>query len=134
MLCVSSIAKSVVFIKLHLLLHRRSDCRFDCAAKPIPITLSLFRLRSDSKRSPPHVEAVFAMLVFDWDGDGSPVIKSGFKYYWAVTAPFIIFVLVAWMLAILLPWKRWVVLGNGGSGEKAREERPIVGGTLKRGA
>jgi hypothetical protein len=24
------------------------------------------------------------MPVFEWDGDGAPAIKSGFKYYWAL--------------------------------------------------
>lgn len=55
-----------------------------------------------------YLQAIFAMPVFNWDGNGSPVIKTGFKYYWAVTAPLTLFVLVLWALAMLLPWKSWV--------------------------
>jgi hypothetical protein len=48
------------------------------------------------------------MPTFNWDGDGAPIIKSGFRYYWAVTVPVTILVLLVWTLARLLPKKLWV--------------------------
>ena len=45
--------------------------------------------------------------MFEWDGDGAPAIKSGFKYYWAVTIPLTILVLTLWALGMFLPWKEW---------------------------
>jgi hypothetical protein len=53
------------------------------------------------------------MPVFNWDGDGAPVIKSGFKYYWAVTIPLTILVLTAWALGMALPWKKWLAKSLG---------------------
>ena len=47
------------------------------------------------------------MQVFDWDGEGAPVIKNGFKYYWAVTIPLTILVLTIWALGMFLPWNNW---------------------------
>jgi len=48
------------------------------------------------------------MPVYDWDGDGAPSVKSGFKYYWIVAAPLTVFVLISWASAMLLPWKAWL--------------------------
>jgi Mg2+ and Co2+ transporter CorA len=59
------------------------------------------------------VAAIFAMPMFDWDGN-TPIIKPGFKYYWAVTAPLTLFVLLSWALAMLLPWKLWLSMVNRG--------------------
>jgi Mg2+ and Co2+ transporter CorA len=59
------------------------------------------------------VAAIFAMPMFDWDAN-TPTIKPGFKYYWAVTAPLTLFVLLSWALAMLLPWKLWLSMVNGG--------------------
>jgi Mg2+ and Co2+ transporter CorA len=59
------------------------------------------------------VAAIFAMPVFNWDGN-SPIIKPAFKYYWAVTGPLTLFVLLSWALAMLLPWKLWLSMVNGG--------------------
>jgi hypothetical protein len=53
------------------------------------------------------VAAIFAMPVFEWDGN-TPIIKLRFKYYWAVTVPLTLFVLLLWALAMLLPWKSWL--------------------------
>jgi hypothetical protein len=53
-------------------------------------------------------KAIFAMPVYDWDGNGVPIVKSGFKYYWAVTIPLTAVVLLSWGLAMLLPWRAWV--------------------------
>lgn len=47
------------------------------------------------------------MPVFNWDGNGAPAIKPGFKYYWAVAIPLTILVLGIWALSMLLPWKEW---------------------------
>jgi hypothetical protein len=55
------------------------------------------------------------MPTFNWDGDGVPTINSGFRYYWAVTIPVTILVLLIWTLARLLPGKSWVerlITGN----------------------
>ena len=51
--------------------------------------------------------------MFNWDGDGAPAIKSGFKYYWAVTIPVTVLVLTIWALAMFLPWKEWFGKGSG---------------------
>jgi Mg2+ and Co2+ transporter CorA len=59
------------------------------------------------------VAAIFAMPVFDWDGN-TLIVKPGFKYYWAVTAPLTLFVLLSWSLAMLLPWKSWLSTIKGG--------------------
>jgi len=48
------------------------------------------------------------MPVIDWEAEGMPVVKKGFKYYWAVTAPLTLLVLASWGLAMLLPWKKWI--------------------------
>jgi hypothetical protein len=47
------------------------------------------------------------MPTFNWDGDGSPIVKPGFRYYWVVTVLVTILVLLLWTLARLLPWKLW---------------------------
>jgi hypothetical protein len=53
-------------------------------------------------------QAVFAMPFFNWDSDGSPVVKAGFKYYWAVAIPLTVLVLVVWAAAVVLPWRKWL--------------------------
>lgn len=53
-------------------------------------------------------QAVFAMPVFNWDGEGVPVVSKGFGYYWAVTVPLTVLVLVSWGLSMLLPWRDWM--------------------------
>jgi hypothetical protein len=39
---------------------------------------------------------MFAMPVFDWDDYGAPVVRAGFEYYWAVTIPLTLVVLLSW--------------------------------------
>ena len=54
------------------------------------------------------------MPVFNWDGigDHTPVVKTAFKYYWAVTVPLTVLVFTVWAFAMLFPWRRWLaVLG-----------------------
>lgn len=53
-------------------------------------------------------QAIFAMPVFNWDDDGTPVVKEGFKYYWATAIPLTFLVLALWALAMLLPWRAWL--------------------------
>jgi hypothetical protein len=53
------------------------------------------------------------MPVFNFEGQGAPTINSGFKYYWAVSIPLRICVLVFWGLAMMLPWHRWVSTFRG---------------------
>jgi hypothetical protein len=53
-------------------------------------------------------QAIFAMPVFEWDANGAPVMKNGFRYYWAVTIPLTLLVLASWALTMLLPWKKWL--------------------------
>jgi hypothetical protein len=53
------------------------------------------------------------MPVFNWDGNGAPTIKPGFKYYLAVTIPLTILVLGAWALGTLLPCKEWFAKKTG---------------------
>jgi len=48
------------------------------------------------------------MPLFNWDGGDLPVIKNGFKYYWAIAIPLTVLVLLIWAAAMLLPWKRWI--------------------------
>jgi hypothetical protein len=47
------------------------------------------------------------MPFFDWDSDGLPFVKQGFKYYWAIAIPLTVLVLVLWSLSLLLPWSQW---------------------------
>ena len=56
------------------------------------------------------------MPVFNWDGNGTPVMKTGFGVYWIVTVPLTVFVLLVWVLAMFLPWRKWVD-GFGGRGK-----------------
>jgi hypothetical protein len=48
------------------------------------------------------------MPLFNWDGGDLPVIKKGFKYYWAIAIPLTVLVLLIWLAAMLLPWTRWI--------------------------
>jgi ABC-type microcin C transport system permease subunit YejB len=48
------------------------------------------------------------MPLFNWDGGDIPVIKKGFKYYWAIAIPLTVLVLLIWAAAMLLPWTRWI--------------------------
>ncbi|PMD67668.1 uncharacterized protein K444DRAFT_606570 [Hyaloscypha bicolor E] len=48
------------------------------------------------------------MPVLDWEAEGRPVVKKGFKYYCAVTAPLTLLVLASWGVAMLFPWKKWI--------------------------
>jgi hypothetical protein len=59
-------------------------------------------------------EAIFAMPMFNWDGNGAPIIGAGFKYYWAVTIPLTILVLATWAMGMFLPWKKWITPGIEG--------------------
>jgi hypothetical protein len=52
------------------------------------------------------LQAIFSMPVFNWDGNGAPIIGPGFKYYWAITIPSTILVLTTWAMGMFLPWKR----------------------------
>jgi hypothetical protein len=54
-------------------------------------------------------QAIFAMPVFNWNGDGAPFVKDGFKYYLAVAIPLTFLVLTLWALAMLLPWRAWLL-------------------------
>ena len=54
-------------------------------------------------------QAIFSMPVFNWDGDGAPFVKEGFKYYLAMAIPLTFLVLALWaflMLSPLLPKRR----------------------------
>jgi hypothetical protein len=53
-------------------------------------------------------QAIFAMPIFEWDANGAPVMKNGFRYYWAVTIPLTLLVLASWAMAMLLPWRKWL--------------------------
>jgi hypothetical protein len=53
-------------------------------------------------------KAIFAMPVFNWDGNGGPISNVGLKYYVAVALPLTSVVLVLWSLAMVLPWRNWL--------------------------
>ncbi|PVH75528.1 hypothetical protein DL98DRAFT_593035 [Cadophora sp. DSE1049] len=71
------------------------------------------------------IAAIFAMPLFNWDGNGMLVIKDGFRYYWATAIPLTVLVLVMCALAMLLPWRVWLrrMRDRAGSGdlESAKE-------------
>jgi hypothetical protein len=48
------------------------------------------------------------MPVFNWDGNGVPAVKTGFRYYWAVAVPLTILVLASWAIGMLVPWRAWI--------------------------
>jgi hypothetical protein len=52
---------------------------------------------------------MFAMPVFNWDSGGAPVVKVGFGYYWAVTIPLTLVVLLSWAFVMLAPWRKWLL-------------------------
>jgi hypothetical protein len=49
------------------------------------------------------------MPLFNWDDDELPILKSRFKYYWAIAIPLTIFVLLVWALAMFFPWRDWII-------------------------
>jgi hypothetical protein len=53
-------------------------------------------------------QALFAMPFFNWDGGDLPIVKDGFKYYWAIAIPLTLLVLLIWAASMLLPWRRWL--------------------------
>jgi len=48
------------------------------------------------------------MPFFNWQQGDRPVIKNGFKYYWAIAIPLTLLVLGMWAACMLLPWRRWM--------------------------
>ena len=68
-------------------------------------------------------KALFSMPMFDWDANGAPVTKPAFRYYWAITLPLTVTVLLTWSLMILLPWKRWIARWKNGKGVNDAEEK-----------
>ena len=48
------------------------------------------------------------MPLFNWDDGTKPILKSRFKYYWAIAIPLTLFVLCVWCAAMFLPWGEWV--------------------------
>ena len=53
-------------------------------------------------------QAIFAMPVIDWDSNGAATTKTGFKQYWAITAPLTLVVFMIWGTATILPWRSWL--------------------------
>jgi hypothetical protein len=56
------------------------------------------------------------MPVYNWDVNGAPMVKPGFKYYWAVTIPLTILVLMLWALAMTIRREPKTKLNKRGSG------------------
>ncbi|TGO53138.1 hypothetical protein BCON_0129g00210 [Botryotinia convoluta] len=56
--------------------------------------------------------SVFAMPVFTWTPDGSMIIQKGFGYYWAVTIPLTLIILVAWGISMVIPHRHKGVLSD----------------------
>ncbi|KAE8441435.1 hypothetical protein EG329_004961 [Mollisiaceae sp. DMI_Dod_QoI] len=54
------------------------------------------------------IAAIFSMPVFNWEGNGTPIAKPAFGYYWAIMLPLTTVVLVVWSLVTFLPWKKWI--------------------------
>jgi hypothetical protein len=73
-------------------------------------------------------QAIFAMPVFNWDGNGVPAVKAGFGYYWAVAVPLTILVLVSWTMGMLLPWKAWISNLQGSSNSPGQNIEEKTGG------
>ena len=65
------------------------------------------------------------MPVFNWDDNGVPAVKTGFRYYWAVAVPLTILVLASWAMGMLVPWKAWIskIQGNSNGLEQDVEKR-----------
>jgi len=72
------------------------------------------------------IQALFAMPFFNWEGGDLPVLKDGFKYYWAVAIPLTLLVLCVWVGSMLLPWRRWM-------GKKQRGDVEANGGDRMKG-
>ncbi|THV53732.1 hypothetical protein BGAL_0043g00180 [Botrytis galanthina] len=58
------------------------------------------------------IASVFAMPVFTWTPEGSMIIQKGFGYYWAVTIPLTLIVLMAWGVSMLIPHRHKGVLSD----------------------
>ena len=52
------------------------------------------------------------MPVFNWDGNGAPFLKEGFKCYLAVAIPLTFLVLAVWAFAMLFPWRMWLPMSK----------------------
>jgi hypothetical protein len=66
------------------------------------------------------------MPVFDFDADSAPVMKPAFRYYWAITLPLTVTVLLVWSLMTLLPWERWTARWKKGGRPKSDSEETAV--------
>ncbi|TGO56087.1 hypothetical protein BOTNAR_0230g00180 [Botryotinia narcissicola] len=58
------------------------------------------------------IASVFAMPVFTWTPEGFMIIQKGFGYYWAVTIPLTLIVLMAWGVSIVIPHRHKGVLSD----------------------
>jgi hypothetical protein len=67
------------------------------------------------------------MPFFNWEQDDRPVIKDGFKYYWAIAIPLTLLVLAIWATGMLLPWQRWF-----DEAHRKRKEVDVEAGSGKR--
>jgi hypothetical protein len=62
------------------------------------------------------------MPLFDWEGGDVPIIKSGFKFYWAIAIPLTLLVLLIWAAGMLVPWRRLAGRISSSSGRKSDVE------------
>jgi hypothetical protein len=63
---------------------------------------------------------MFAIPVFNWDDNGAPAVRAGFGFYWAVTIPITLVVLLSWAFIMIAQWRRGFLKLRPGS--KARGE------------
>ncbi|KAF7951235.1 uncharacterized protein EAE97_002786 [Botrytis byssoidea] len=58
------------------------------------------------------IASIFAMPVFTWTPEGSIIIQEDFGYYWAVTVPLTLIILVAWGVSMVIPHRHKGVLSD----------------------
>lgn len=75
--------------------------------------------------------AIFAMPLFNWNDDGKPVVKDGFRYYWAIAIPLTVLVLGMWAGALLLPWRGWLSKRRVKGRDRAGDVEAVMGKGMK---
>jgi hypothetical protein len=61
---------------------------------------------AQTKLSPYYLQSLFSAPIFNWSDKGLPIANAAFKYYWAITMPLTLLVVVLWATAMLFPWNK----------------------------
>jgi hypothetical protein len=51
-----------------------------------------------------YLQSLFSLAIFSWGDNDLPVANAAFKYYWAITMPLTLLVIL-WAVVMLFPWR-----------------------------